>query len=335
MIITRTPFRISFVGGGSDMEEYYEQSPGAVLSTTIDKYMYIASHRYFDDDQIRVKYAKTETVTKRDQLEHPIFREVLARFQISGALEISSNADIPAGSGLGSSSSFTVGLLHNLYARSGKYVSKGQLAQEACEVEIEKLKEPIGKQDQYAAAFGSLNVYHFVPNGAVTVEPVLLKADVCTALESNLLMFYTGRQRFASQILAEQKANTKSAAVRDVLKRMVDSVWEAQAAVYEGKLERFGTILDKTWRLKQTLASNVTNSEINGLYETGLNNGAIGGKLLGAGGSGFLLFYCDKSRQQQLRTALSHLRELKFRFDTEGSKVIYFGDEHPVGEAAI
>src|SRR4051812_15560960 len=261
MIITRTPFRISFVGGGSDMEEYYRHSAGAVLSTTIDKFMYIASHRYFDVDQIRVKYAKTETVTKLDQLEHPIFREVLARFQISGALEISSNADIPAGSGLGSSSSFTVGLLHNLYARAGQYVSKGQLAQEACEVEIAKLKEPIGKQDQYAAAFGSLNVFHFVPNGAVTVEPVLLKADIFKALESNLLMFYTGRQRNASQILTEQKANTHSAAARDSLKRMVDCVWDARTTLYEGKLESFGSILDKTWRLKQTLASNVTNPE--------------------------------------------------------------------------
>lgn len=334
MIITRTPFRISFVGGGSDMEEYYSQSPGAVLSTTIDKHMYIASHRYFDEDQVRVKYAKTETVTKLEQLEHPIFREVLARFQISGALEISSNADIPAGSGLGSSSSFTVGLLHNLYARSGQYVSKGQLAQEACEVEIEKLREPIGKQDQYAAAFGSLNVLHFIPNGKVTVEPVLLKADIFQALESNLLMFYTGRQRFASQILAEQKVNTRSAAVRDTLKRMVDSVSEAQAALYEGNLDRFGTILDKNWRLKQTLASSVTNPEINELYDRGVKNGAVGGKLLGAGGSGFLLFYCETSQQPRLRSALSHLRELKFKFDTEGSKVIYFGDEHPVGGAS-
>jgi len=330
MIITRTPFRISFVGGGSDMKEYYEQTPGAVLSTTIDKHMYIASHRFFDDDKVRVKYAKTETVTKLDQLEHPIFREVLARFQISGALEISSNADIPAGSGLGSSSSFTVGLLHNLYARTGRYVAKDQLAQEACEIEIDKLHEPIGKQDQYAAAFGSLNVFHFNPNGAVTVEPVLLKADIDKALQDNLLMFYTGKQRFAAQILSEQKANIQSAFVRESLKRMVDCVWEAQSALYEGNLDRFGTILDKTWRLKQTLASNVTNPEINELYDQGVRNGAVGGKLLGAGGSGFLLFYCDKSRQHQLRAALAHLRELKFRFDTEGSKVIYFGDEHPV-----
>jgi D-glycero-alpha-D-manno-heptose-7-phosphate kinase len=225
----------------------------------------------------------------------------------------------------------SVGLLHNLYARSGKYVSKSQLAQEACEVEIERLQEPIGKQDQYAAAYGNLNVFHFNPNGTVTVEPVLLKADIYKVLETNLLMFYTGRQRFASQILAEQKSNTRSPAVRNVLKRMVDSVWDGQTSLYEGNLERFGSILDKTWRLKQTLASNVTNPEINELYDKGLQNGAIGGKLLGAGGSGFLLFYCDSSRQHRLRAALAHLRELRFRFDTEGSKVIYFGDEHPVG----
>ena len=165
MIITRTPFRISFLGGGSDMEEFYSQTSGAVLSTSIDKYMYIASHRFFDEDQVRIKYSKTETVGRVEELEHPIVREVLTRFKVNGALEVSSNADIPAGSGLGSSSSFTVGLLNNLYARSGKYVTKGLLAHEACEIEIDRLKSPIGKQDQYAAAFGGLNVFHSCNDG--------------------------------------------------------------------------------------------------------------------------------------------------------------------------
>ena len=328
MIITRTPFRISFVGGGSDIEEFYGQGGGAVLSTTINKHMYIASHRFFDEDQVRVKYSKTETVTNVADLEHPIVREALLRSQVCGALEISSNADIPAGSGLGSSSALTVGLLHNLYARSGKYVTKAQLAQEACDVEIGKLKEPIGKQDQYAVAHGGLNVFHFNPSGTVSVEPVHLRADIYKALEENLVLFYTGRQRIASQILAEQKENLRTQETRDVMKQMVDFVWDAQDALYQGNLERFGRVFDKTWRLKQRLASKVSNPAIGEIYQRGLQNGAIGGKLLGAGGSGFFLFYCDKARQAQLRAALGQYRELRFRFETEGTKVIYFGDEY-------
>jgi D-glycero-alpha-D-manno-heptose-7-phosphate kinase len=329
MIITRTPFRISFLGGGSDMEEFYSQTSGAVLSTSIDKYMYIASHRFFDEDQVRIKYSKTETVGRVEELEHPIVREVLTRFKVNGALEVSSNADIPAGSGLGSSSSFTVGLLNNLYARSGKYVTKGLLAHEACEIEIDRLKSPIGKQDQYAAAFGGLNVFHFNPSGTVSIEPVHLRADLYRALQENLLMFYTGKQRMASLILAEQKENLRLPDKRDHLKRMVDLVWDAQEALYEGNLERFGRVLDKSWRLKKQLASKISNEQINEWYYRALQNGAIGGKLLGAGGSGFLLFYCDKKEQPRLRQALADLRELKFRFEGEGSRIIYFADEYP------
>ena len=331
MIITRTPFRISFFGGGSDIEDYYSQSAGAVLSTTFNKYMYISSHRFFDEDQVRIKYSKTETVSKLDELEHPICREVLKRFQINGALEISSNADIPAGSGLGSSSSFTVGLLHNLYARAGKFTAKGLLAKDACEIEIERLKEPIGKQDQYAAAFGGLNVFHFNPTGTVSVEPIHIKPDIYRTLEENLLMFYTGKQRMASHILAEQKENIRTPQKREVLKRMVDMVWEAQDALYGGNLERFGRILDRSWRLKQQLASKISNEHVNQLYQRGLQHGALGGKLLGAGGSGFLLFYCEKENHAHLRAAMQPYQELTFRFELEGSKIIYVGaDEYSV-----
>lgn len=329
MIITRTPFRISFFGGGSDIAEYYTQSPGAVLSVTLNKYMYISSHKFFDEDQVRVKYSKTETVCNLKELEHPICREVLNRFHITGALEISSNADIPAGSGLGSSSAFAVGLLHNLYARSGKFAAKGILAREACEIEIEKLNEPIGKQDQYAAAFGGLNAFHFNPSGTVSVEPIHIKPETYRALEGNLLMFYTGKQRNASVILSEQKENLKTQQKRDVLKRMVDMVWEAQDAVYEGNLDRFGRLLDKSWRLKQQLASKITNEDVNNLYQRGLQHGAIGGKLLGAGGSGFLLFYCEKEHHEHLRASMQPYQELRFKFETEGSKIIYVGaDEY-------
>lgn len=328
MIITRTPFRVSFVGGGSDIEEFYSQCGGAVLSTTIDKYMYLASHRFFDEDKVRVKYSKTETVNQLDELEHPILREVLASFQINGALEISSNADIPSGSGLGSSSSFTVGLIHNLHVRAGKYVTKPQLAEEACEVEIRRLREPIGKQDQYAASFGGLNLFHFNPSGTVSVDPIHLKADVFQALQDNLLMFHTGGQRMASYVLSEQKENLRSQQKREVLKKMVGFVWELRDALYEGRLERLGQILDKSWRLKQQLASKISNDDINRAYQQAMQNGALGGKLLGAGGSGFLLFYCEKECQDQVRNALAPLRELKFRFESEGSKIIYVGDEY-------
>ncbi|HXG11406.1 MAG TPA: hypothetical protein VNK04_16750 [Gemmataceae bacterium] len=327
MIITRTPFRVSFAGGGSDIEEFYSQCGGAVLSTTIDKYMYIASHRFFDEDKVRVKYSKTETVTRLEDLEHPILREVLIRFQVRGALEISSNADIPAGSGLGSSSSFTVGLIHNLHVRAGKYVTKAQLAEEACDVEINRLQEPIGKQDQYAAAFGGLNVFHFHPSGTVGVEPIHLKADVYQGLQESLLMFHIGGQRMASYVLAEQKANLRSSPKREVLKRMVDFVWELRDALYDGKLERLGQILDRSWRLKQQLASKISNDTINRCYQLALENGALGGKLLGAGGSGFLLLFCPRPKQEGLRRALAPLRELRFRFEIEGSKVIFADGE--------
>jgi D-glycero-alpha-D-manno-heptose-7-phosphate kinase len=325
MIITRTPFRISFLGGGSDMEDYYAKSEGAVLSTSIDKYMYIASHRYFHEDQIRVKYSKTETVSRVEDLEHPIFREVLRRFGISG-VEVSSTADVPAGTGLGSSSSFTVGLLNNFYVRAGQCVNRVLLAEEACEIEIDRLKSPIGKQDQYAAAFGGLNVFRFHASGAVSIEPVHLSTDRYHALQENLLMFYTGEQRQAGLILAEQKENMSTPQKRDCVKQMVDLVWEARAAIGEGKLERFGRILDRSWRLKQQLASKISNDKINAWYHCAIQNGAIGGKLLGAGGGGFLLLYCEKPEQARLRAALTELREFKFRFESEGSRTIYLGE---------
>src|SRR3989344_5167702 len=293
MIITRTPFRISFVGGGSDMEGFYKYSQGAVLSTTINKFMYIYSHNFFDEDKIRVKYSQTETVTDINKLKHPILREVIKKFKIKGALEISSNADVPAGTGLGSSSSFTVGLLHNLYTVFGKFITKEQLARESCDIEINKLKEPIGKQDQYAAAFGGLNLIRFNSSGKVNVEPLHLKKKTYVALQKNLLMFYTGSQRKTASILLEQKNNLNSKGKFEILKKMVELVWELHDSLYNGDLNKFGTILHKNWLLKQQLASKISNPVINDLYDKALKNGAIGGKLLGAGGGGFLLLYCD------------------------------------------
>lgn len=328
MIITKTPFRISFAGGGSDLEEFYKHSPGAVLSTTVDKYMYISSHRFFDEDKVRLKYSKTETVTDLDDMQHPIVREVLRKFNIEGALEISSNADVPAGTGLGSSSSFTVGLLHNLHAINGQFVSKQKLAEEACEVEIEILREPIGKQDQYAAAFGGLNIFRFDPSGAVNVEKIHLQKDIFEALQMNLLMFFTGQQRSASSILEEQKDNMNMTSKVDLLKEMVALVDEMRSTIYSGNLHDFGNILNKGWIAKQQLASKISNPQINDLYAHALKNGALGGKILGAGGGGFLLLYCEQEHQARLRSALGNLRELNFKLENEGSKLIHVGDEY-------
>lgn len=328
MIITRTPFRISFVGGGSDLKAFYKQSPGAVLSTTINKFMYISSHYFFDEDKIRVKYSQTETVANLDELKHPVFREVLKKFKVGGALEISSNADIPAGTGLGSSSSFTVGLLHNLYAARGRFVRKEQLADEASNIEINRLKEPIGKQDQYAAAFGGLNIIRFNSSENVTVEPLHLRKDTYKALQKNLLMFYTGGQRKTASILSEQKDNMRFKDKFETLRKMVSLVDELRDELHNGNLDEFGKLLHQNWLLKQKLASKISNPRVKDLYEKALKNGAIGGKLLGAGGGGFLLLYCDESKHKNLREAMHPLKELRFKLESEGSKLVYVGDEY-------
>jgi D-glycero-alpha-D-manno-heptose-7-phosphate kinase len=327
MIITKTPFRISFVGGGSDLPEFYHEHPGAVLSTTINKYMYISSHKYFEHDKIRMKYSKTETVKGIDEITHPIFKEALKMFQIQGGLELSSIADVPSGTGMGSSSSFTVGLLHNLYAIKGEHVSKERLAKEACEIEIERLGEPIGKQDQYAAAYGGLNIFRFNTDETVSVEKVYLNKTILSDLEDNLIMFYTGSQRKANEILTEQKSNTKSADKKATLIEMTHLVDELKIALTSNKLDDFGKLLHENWLLKRGLASKISNNDIDDAYTLAMNNGALGGKLLGAGGGGFLLFYCIKEKQTKLIEAMKRFRRFPFGLEHEGSKVIYFGDE--------
>jgi D-glycero-alpha-D-manno-heptose-7-phosphate kinase len=328
MIISRTPFRISFVGGGSDMDTFYTRHQGAVLSTSIDKYMYISSHQYFHKDQIQVKYSQTETVNALDDLKHPLLRETLRKTGIHGGIEISSIADIPAGTGMGSSSSFTVGLLHNLYAINRKYVTHQDLAKEACEIEIDILKEPIGKQDQYAAAYGGLNVIYFNKDGSVSVEPLYIDNLVYKALEENLVMFYVGNQRKASNILSEQKKNASQEDKFIILKKMVGLVSELRDVLYAGSIADFGKILHENWILKQQLATKISNDEINVIYNEGIANGASGGKLLGAGGGGFMLFYCEKAKQEKLTTALKKYNMFDFHFERDGSKIIYFADEY-------
>lgn len=327
MIITRTPFRISFVGGGSDLPSFYQKHPGAVLSTSINKYMYISSHRFFEADKVRVKYSKTETVENISRLEHPIFREVFKKFGVEGGIEFSSIADVPAGTGMGSSSSFTVGLLNNLYAGRGNEISKSELAKEACHIEIDLLGEPIGKQDQYAAAFGGLNILRFQSDESVSVEKIDLSAQIQDHLQDNLVLFYTGSQRSASKILSEQKASLDDKDKFNLLVEMTSLVDDLRDSLIANNIGEFGRILNANWEMKRSLTRKISNSAIDDAYSLALKNGAIGGKLLGAGGGGFLLFVCPPEHQSGLASALK-LRKFDFSFDNEGSKVIYFADEN-------
>ena len=324
MIITRTPFRISFAGGGSDIAAFYQQHDGAVISTTINKYMYISAHPYFENDRLHLKYSKSELVDHPEKIDHRIFKTILSDLSING-IEISSVADIPSGTGLGSSSSFTVGLWHCMNAYLCRYVSKEQLAELACDVEINQLKEPIGKQDQYAAAFGGLNLIRFLKNGRVDVEPIMVSKATKQELDNNLLMFFTGVTRASSSILSEQTTNMNQSAEKvENLRKMVDLTFELKESLENDRLDQFGLILDKCWSLKQSLASGITNNQINKLYQLAIENGALGGKLLGAGGGGYLLFYVPPDKREKVRSVLSHLKQLDFSFTNRGSEIVFF-----------
>lgn len=326
MIITKTPFRVSFCGGGSDMANFYEKYGGCVLSTSINKYCYISIHPYFNENQTLLKYSENELVDSPDQIKHRIFRQVLTDMGIHG-VEISSTADIPGGTGLGSSSTFTVGLLNSLNCYKGKFVSKDKLAKLACEVEIEKLGNPIGKQDQYGAALGGLNFINFNQDGSVSHEPILMEGKTYKELQKNLLMFYTGTTRSANTILAEQTKNITSDDKAKNLLKMCGLAKDMKVALENNDISSFGKILDEGWQLKKELASGIANPAIDEAYEIAMKNGALGGKLLGAGGGGFLLFYCEEEKQDQLKKAIG-LRELDFSFERDGTSVIYIGDKY-------
>ena len=326
MIITKTPFRVSFCGGGSDMANFYEKCGGCVLSTSINKYCYISIHPYFNENQTLLKYSENELVDNPDQINHKIFRRVLTDMDIHG-VEISSTADIPGGTGLGSSSTFTVGLLNTLNCYKGKFVSKDKLAKLACEVEIEKLGNPIGKQDQYGAALGGLNFIKFNQDGSVSHEPILMDGKTYKRLQNNLLMFYTGTTRSANTILAEQTKNITSEDKAKNLLKMCGLARDMKEALENNDISSFGKILDEGWQLKKELASGIANPAIDEAYEIAMKNGALGGKLLGAGGGGFLLFYCEEEKQDKLKKAIG-LRELDFSFERDGTSVIYIGDKY-------
>ena len=323
MIITRVPFRVSFCGGGSDLPAFYEKEAGCVISTSIKKYMYLTIHKNFFSDQIVLKYSKTEKVDNVDKIEHKIFKQCLKDFKLTG-VELSSVADVPSGTGLGSSSSFTVALLELLYAYKGEYRSKAELAKEACNIEINELKKPIGKQDQYAAAFGGLNFIEFLPNGEVNVEPIIMKEESYKKLENNLLMFYIGDEHSASEILSEQSKNMNNVDKFEAQRKMCKITRELKRELQNNNVDALGRSLHENWLLKKSLASGISNPFIDSVYEKAINNGALGGKLLGAGGAGFMLFYVPNDKQKDVRTALSNLREMEFEMDNSGATIIHF-----------
>lgn len=326
MIITKTPFRVSFCGGGSDMEDFYREYGGCVLSTTINRYVYLMIHPYFDENKTALKYSQNEIVQDINDIKHSIFHCVLNEQHVRG-VEITSTADVPSGTGLGSSSSFTVGLLHTLACYKGKYIAKGKLAEEACKVEIEKLGAPIGKQDQYAAAFGGLNFISFHKDDTVSVEPVITKGCTIKELQRNLVMFYTGLIHDANEILAEQKKNITKADKTNNLRCMCRLARDMKKSLEENDIKDFGAILNESWRKKRELAGNISTPKIDELYECAMRYGATGGKLLGAGGGGFLLFYCPREKQELLREKL-RLKSFPLQFEHDGSSVVYIGDKY-------
>jgi D-glycero-alpha-D-manno-heptose-7-phosphate kinase len=325
MIISRTPFRISFLGGGTDLPSFYNNGEeGAVLSTTIDKYIHLTVNDRFDETY-RLSYSKTEICKEIDEIEHPIFRAVLsAHAPDRHGLELISMADIPSGTGLGSSSSFTVGLLHALKAHLGEAQKADDLAREACRIEIEELKEPIGKQDQYAAAFGGLQYIRFLPSGEVITQPLICPPKVASEFEQSMLLFFTGFVRDASNILSEQKKN--STAKIEVLREMRQGARRLKTLLESGEpLKKAGELLHEGWQLKRTMASGISSGQIDQWYERGRKAGAWGGKILGAGGGGFLMFLCPPEKHAQVKAELKELRHFPVRFEKLGSRILFVG----------
>lgn len=318
--------RVSFAGGGTDFADYYLEHGGAVISTAINKYIYITVNKKFDD-LIRVSYSSTEIVDSVDKVQHNIIREALKLLKIGKGIEVVYMGDIPlgtAGIGLGSSSSLAVGVLNALHAYKGEHVSADRLAREACEIEINILKNPIGKQDQYIAAYGGLQHIRFNRDDTVFVDPIICKEDTKRMLKAKLMLFYTGITRISSSILTEQKSKTK--VNKGYLENIYSLSQEMLNCMIENKFDRVGDILNKGWILKRNLASGISTSEIDDYYYKALKSGAKGGKLLGAGGGGFLLFYCDQEKQDNVRKELSGLKEVLFAFEPQGSKIIYISD---------
>lgn len=324
MIITRSPLRISLGGGGTDLPSYYERHGGFLIAAAIDKYVYITLHRTFVDELI-VKYSKLERVRTVDEIEHPIIREAMKLVGVDAPyLEMTSMADIPAGTGLGSSGSFTTALLKALHAFRKNLVHPSELAQQACEIELNRLREPIGKQDQYIAAYGGVTCFKFHPDGTVEASPLKISEEILYNLEDNLLLFFTGYSRSASKILKEQDDRSRGAD-----KTMIENLHfvkelghRSQVAIEGGCLAEFARLMDVHWRRKKERSGGMSNTKIDEWYELAMANGALGGKLIGAGGGGFLMFYAEE--KDRLRHAMREagLTEVRFRFDFEGTKQV-------------
>jgi D-glycero-alpha-D-manno-heptose-7-phosphate kinase len=324
MIVSCAPFRVSFAGGGSDVAQFYQRTRGAVLSCAIAKYAFVVVHPFFNAQKYHLKYARTELADRVDEIEHPILREAIRLMKIMPGIEIVSVADIPSGTGLGSSSSFAVAVLNALYAHQRVFATKDRLAAEACLLEIGLLGEPIGKQDQYAAAYGGMNLIEFAPNGGVSVQPLPLSADTVAELESNLLLFFTGTQRDARAVLSHQvKAVESDEATFNNIQQMVDLAYDMRDMLVAGDLETFGHALHRGWEIKRSLTAMISTPQIDALYEKARAAGALGGKIAGAGGGGFLLLYCPREAQARVRAVLADLQTLKFRFDWGGARIAF------------
>lgn len=324
MIISRTPLRMSFVGGGSDIASFYRQYGGAVLSTAINKYVYVSVNRKFDGG-IRLAYSKTEEVETLEQVEHRLVKATFEMLDLKGGVEITTTADIPSrGTGLGSSSSFTVGLIQAASAYQGRYTSAQELSERSCEVEIERCGEPIGKQDQYAAAYGGFNLIEFNPDDSVNVSPVIMPADTRRKLQEGVITFYTGVTRSASNILKEQTAVSGSDIDKqNALRRMVELAYLTRDELAAGNVDSFGDILNENWMLKRSLTVDISNSAIDGWYDSAMGAGALGGKLLGAGAGGFMMFYAPPERHEAIARAVG-LRQVDFGFEPLGSRILFY-----------
>lgn len=328
MIISKTPFRISLMGGGTDLRAFYRLGYGAVVTTSIDKYVYLAIHRFFEP-RIVLKYSQTEVVDSVAEIKHPLIRECMLACGVDEPLELTSFADIPSsGSGLGSSSAFCVGLIKALHAFRAREIAAQRCAELACRVEIEKLGEPIGKQDQYAVACGGFNYIRFNADESVLVEPILMSPEHRGRLQSRLMLFYTGITRNARTILAEQRRNTEDDRSKvDALATMLAMTESLRAEFAHGNIAALGPMLHESWMLKRKLASGISSADLDAIYDTARGAGAVGGKLLGAGGGGFFLFDVPEERQEGVATALAGLRRVPFRFESQGTRTLYYQQE--------
>ncbi len=321
MIIVQTPLRISFFGGGTDFRDFYTREEGCVLSSAIDKGIFVIVKRRFDT-KIRVGYTRTELVERVDQIQHDLVREALRLTGVEQQIEISTMGDIPsAGSGLGSSSTVTVGLLNALYTFLGEPRDLETLARQACQIEIERLGRPIGKQDQYIAAYGGLRFIRFLADESVIVERINLSDSEQRRFNQQLMLFYTNKTRHSEEVLTEQKAHIADRL--EVLRSLKEMAGQGRALLEKGDFDLFGRLLHQGWELKKQMASKISNGTIDELYATARKAGALGGKITGAGGGGFLLLYCPREKQDRVRDALRPLQELPFHLDPEGTRVIF------------